>query len=176
MSARGGDTQGVASASSNVAGVSDARAAGFGFDDVSKEFQEFYALLRNGKEPQDPRHRQAGPSRSSDARSPSYAPHPSPPEAPLEAAGSSDRHAASRSRSPRAPRGVATGIWFDALYAAQQKLAEKSIEAALGIRDGFYASQSRLLRRAEQIMETWKENKEARRSWRTRSRGRITFD
>jgi len=62
MSARGGDTQGVASASSDVAGASDARAAGFGFDDISKEFQEFHALLWIGKEPQDPRHRRAGPS------------------------------------------------------------------------------------------------------------------
>ena len=56
-----------------------------------------------------------------------------------------------------------TGIWFDALYAAQQEFAENSIEAALGIRDGFYVSQGRLLRRVEQIMEAWKENKEARK-------------
>ena len=99
---------------------------------------------------------------------------PPPPEAPLEAAESSDRRAASRSRSPRAPRGVLTGIWLDALYGAQQEFAENSIEAALGIRDGLYVSQGRLLRRAQQIMEAWKENKEARRSWRTRRRGRIT--
>ena len=87
-----------------------------------------------------------------------------------------DRRVASRSRSPRAPRGVLTGIWLDALYGAQQEFAENSIDAALCIRDGFYVSQGRLLRRAEQIMEAWKENKEARRSWRTRRRGRITFD
>ena len=99
---------------------------------------------------------------------------PPPPEAPLEAAESSDRRAASRSRSPKAPRGVLTGIWIDALYGAPQELAENSIEAALGIRDGFYVSQGRLLRRADQIMEAWKENKEARRSWRRRRRGRIT--
>ena len=68
VSARDGHTQGVVSASSDVAGASDARAAGFGFDDISTEFQEFHALLRIGKEPQGPRHRQAGPSRSSDAR------------------------------------------------------------------------------------------------------------
>ena len=87
-----------------------------------------------------------------------------PPEAPLEAAESPDRRAASRSRSPRAPRGVLTGVWLDALCGAQQALAHKSIEAALGIRDGFYVSQGRLLRRAEQIMEAWKENKEARKN------------
>ena len=155
MSARGGDTQGVASASSDVAGASDARAAGFGFDDISKEFQEFHALLRIGKEPQDPRHRQAGPSRSSDARSPSYAPHPSPPEAPLEAAESSDRHAASRSRSPRAPpRRGPNQMWLNALYAAQRELLRQMWS------DVAIQSQGRLLRRAQQIMEQWKENKE----------------
>ncbi|MDA8584115.1 hypothetical protein N9L68_07760 [bacterium] len=100
---------------------------------------------------------------------------PPPPEAPLEVAGSSDRRAASRSRSPRAPRGVLTGILLDALYAAQQEFAEDFVEATSGIRDGFYVSRGRLLRRAEQIMEAWMENKEARRSWRTRRRGRTTF-
>ena len=101
---------------------------------------------------------------------------PPPPEAPLEAVESSDRRAASRSRSPRAPRGVLTGIWFDALYVAQQEFAENCIEAAAGIRDGFYVSHGRLFLRAEQTMEAWKENKEARRSWRTCRRGSIMFD
>ena len=41
------------------------------------------------------------------------------------------------------------------------------IEAAAGIRDGFYVSAGRLFLRVEQIMEAWKENKEARRSFRS---------
>ena len=47
---------------------------------------------------------------------------PPPPEAPLDVAESSDRRAASRSRSPRAPRGRGPSqMWLDALYAAQRK-------------------------------------------------------
>ena len=85
---------------------------------------------------------------------------PPVPEAPLDVVESSDRRAASRSRSPRAPRGVFTGIWFDALYATQQEFPENYVEAAAGICDGFYVPHGRLLFRVEQ--EAWmKEVKEA---------------
>ena len=168
MSARGGHTQGVASASSDVAGASDARAEGF--NELGP-----VALPRIGKEerfsPPCPRHRQAGRR----AGPPQYLskpfhcgccvgtcelcdptlyalPPPPPPEA-LEAAASSDRRAASRSRSPRAPRGRGPSqMWLDALYAAQRKFARENIQPRGKVRQC-----------AKYVMKQWREDNHERK-------------
>ena len=140
MLARGGQTKGVASASSDVAGASNARA------ENSADAREPPAAAR----------------RFSD-QSPSYAP-PHPSEA-LQADGSSDRGPSSRrSRSPRARRSCPSEMWSNALYEAKREFMKEFYEATAGIRRGAYFPRGRWLRRAKQIMEQWMENKESEES------------
>jgi len=54
-------------------------------------------------------------------------------------------------------------MWSNALYEATREFMRESTRAA-GIRGGVYFSRDRWLRRAEQIMEQWKENKESEES------------
>ena len=51
-------------------------------------------------------------------------------------------------------------MWSNALYEAKREFMKEFYEATAGIRRGAYFSRGRWLRRAEQIMEQWKENKE----------------
>ena len=76
---------------------------------------------------------------------------PPPPEAPLDVAESSDRRAASRSRSPRAPRRRGPSqMWIEALQEAQRSLAAEGMPP-----------RGRVRQRAQEFMEQWrKENKE----------------
>ena len=71
----------------------------------------------------------------------------------LEAAESSDGRAASRSRSPRAPRGRGPSqMWLNALYAAQREIAEEGIQP-----------RGRVRRRAQEIMEQWRKENQQRK-------------
>ena len=76
---------------------------------------------------------------------------PPPPEAPLDVVESSDRRAANRSRSPRAPRRRGPSqMWIEALQEAQRSLAAEGMPP-----------RGRVRQRAQEFMEQWrKENKE----------------
>ena len=165
MSARGGDTQGVASASSDVAGASDARAEGFNdlgpvaLPRIGREEREEVDLrealewhLRHPRMILSPAERdaiywQGRPAEEDAAVGP-------PPKDPVEARGaaeSSDRRAASRSRSPRAPRRRGPSqMWLDALCEAQLELAEEGIHP-----------RNRVHPRAREIMARWRKSMES---------------
>ena len=156
MLARGGQTKGVDSASSDVAGASNARA------ENSDDARELPAAARGFSD-------QALLLYGCCHRirpypwNPSYA--PPPPSEALQAVESSDRRPSSRrSRSPRARRSRPSEMWSNALYEAKREFMKEFYEATAGIRRGAYFSRGRWLRRAEQIMEQWKENKESEES------------
>lgn len=156
MFARGGQTQGVASASSNVAGASNARAEN---SDDARELPAAAREVLGRGILLDGCCRRIRPF----PWNPSDDPPPPLSEA-FQAVESPDRRVAKRSRPPRARRSRPSERWSNAFYAAKLEFAKEFSEATAGIRGGVYFSRGRLLRRAEQITEKWKENKESKES------------